>query len=75
MNQIIALQHKVLQHSFQQWCKSVFVMTLEILFSNYGLYFSSYRFVCKGKSASYFDILNYFGFCWLADLIGVLVSG
>lgn len=48
-------------------------MTLEILFSIYGLCFSSSRSLCKGKSASYFDILNYFGFCWLADLMGALV--
>lgn len=59
MNQII--QHKVQPSTGTQICACV--MTLEILFSIYGLYFSSYRFLCKGKSASYFDILNYFGFC------------
>lgn len=69
---ITALQHKV-QPSIVVQIR-VYVMTLEILFSIYGLYFSSYRFLCKGKSVSYFDTLNYFGFCWLVDLMGLLVS-
>lgn len=58
MNQITALQHKVQPSAVVQIC--VYVMTLEILSSIFGLYFSSYRFLCKGKSASLFGYTKLF---------------